>query len=65
MWCGIYKVGVAYKCGAETYDGPIECRDEDFGVRVKGMRDVEVVGCEVLEVEAELVFFGAGGFACY
>lgn len=56
---------MAYESGGETYDGTVEGSDEDFGVCVEGVGDVEVVGGEVLEVEAELVFFCAGGFACY
>lgn len=56
MRCGVDEVGEAGQGGREPDDGPVERDDEDFRVRVEGLCDVEVVGDEVFEEEAVLVF---------
>jgi len=45
----INKVGEGYKGGGKTDDGPVQTDDQDLGVRVEGLGDVEVVGDEVAQ----------------
>jgi hypothetical protein len=52
------EVGEGDERGGEADHGPVERRDQDLGVRVEGLGDVEVEGDEGLEPE----FVGGGGF---
>ena len=49
MWCGVYKIGERSQSSGEPDSRPVESSDEDLGVGVKGMGDVQVVGCKGLE----------------
>lgn len=56
---GVDKVGEGDESGGEADGGPVERGDEDLGVRVEGVCDVEVVGDEGFEPHLALV--GGGG----
>jgi hypothetical protein len=56
MWHAVDEVGEGNKGGGETNGGAVECCDEDFGVRVEGLCDVQVVGYKALEPMAVYVF---------
>lgn len=45
----VNEVGEGDEGGGETDDGAVERGDEDLGMRVEGVGDVEVAGDEVLE----------------
>lgn len=57
------EVRVRDQGGRETDDGPVERRDEDLGVRVEGVGDLEVVGDEVAQGLAADVGVWGGGAA--
>lgn len=44
VWRAVNEVGVGNKGGGEPYDGPVEANDEDFGMCVESLRDVQVEG---------------------
>lgn len=56
----IDEVGETQQSGGEPNSRPVEGGDEDLGVRVKGLRDVEVVGDKVAQPLAVWVFAGDG-----
>lgn len=57
---GVDEVGVGDEGGGEADDGAVEADDEDFGVRVKGLRDVEVEGDKGAQPELADVGGGVG-----
>ncbi|KAK1487555.1 hypothetical protein CCUS01_14983 [Colletotrichum cuscutae] len=59
---GVDEVGEGDEGGGEAYDGPVEADDEDLGVGVEGLGDVEVEGDEGLE-PVFVGFWARGGGA--
>lgn len=57
----VYEIREPRQRGREAYDGPVERRDEDLGVRVEGLCGVEVVGDEGGEPLLVGVDAGLGG----
>lgn len=49
MWSGVDEVAEGDEGGGEADGGAVKGSDEDFGVRVEGVCDEEVVGDEGLE----------------
>lgn len=60
---GIDKVGERDQGGGEADSGAIECGDEDFGVGVERVGDVDVVGDKSFEPVAARVFVCGLGVA--
>lgn len=59
---GVDEVRMGDEGGGEADGGAVEGCDEDFGVRVEGLGDVEVVGEEGAEPVLAGVFGGGGGW---
>ena len=58
MRSGVDEIRECDEGGGKADGGAVQSRDEDLGVCVEGLCDVEIVGDEALEPEAALVFVG-------
>ena len=56
MWHAVNEVRESYQGGGEADNWTIECRDEDLGVRVESLRNVEVISYEGPQLMAVRIF---------
>lgn len=46
MWDAVYEIGESDQCGRQANGRAIEGRDQDLGMCIEGIRDIQVVGYE-------------------
>lgn len=63
MGRGVDEVRVGDEGGREANDGPVEAHDENLGMRVEGLGNVQIEGDEGAQPELADVCFCFGGVA--